>query len=333
MLAKIAIAPLILLLVATSCRSRSRISAYDDLHRQPPYAGLTDSIRREPKNADLLVRRAERLIGQGHQGAALEDLRNAWNQQKEERTALGLAGLLEELRADSALLFLEEAVRILPASQRLRFAYAQACLAAAQHDKALMACDEWLAVNPSATEAIKLKASAQEQKGDSAAALRTWEQAYSGAASDPELTFILALRYAQLRDPRVLSLCDSLIRTDAEGRQADPYYYQGIYYANKGDRKKALSLFNEAIRRDYHFREAYIEKGSLQYEGGGLTEALETFELLRAVSPQYADAYYWIAKCQEAQGRLPEARLNYARAWQLDNTLEQAREGSIRLGK
>jgi tetratricopeptide (TPR) repeat protein len=139
------------------------------------------------------------------------------------------------------------------------------------------------------------------------------------------------LKFAETKNPRVISLCDSLIRADSLGIHAEPYYYKGIYYSNINDKAKALLLFDEAIKHDYTFLDGYIEKGGVLYEMKKYPDALTVFNLALNVSPDFADTYYWIAKCQEAMGKKDEARLNYQRAYGLNNKLTEAKEAADKL--
>jgi tetratricopeptide (TPR) repeat protein len=142
---------------------------------------------------------------------------------------------------------------------------------------------------------------------------------------------MLALRLAETKNSLVISLCDSLIKADSLNLHADPYYYKGIYYSAINDKAKALSLFDEAIRHDYNFLDAYIEKGSLLYDEKKFVEALKTFQLANTISNTFPDAYFWTGKCQEAMGQKDEARLNYQRAYELDKTFTTAKEAMDKL--
>ena len=63
------------------------------------------------------------------------------------------------------------------------------------------------------------------------------------------------------------------------------------------------------------------------------TEALKTFELANTISPKFPDAWYGMARCQEAMGMKDKARLNYQKAYGLDQTFTEAKEAADRLGK
>ena len=180
-------------------------------------------------------------------------------------------------------------------------------------------------------DVLKLKAGLLDASGKQSAALPLLEKAYSLTPYDVELIYFLALKYAESKNPKLLALTDSLIKADSLGLHAEPYYYKGIYYSNISEPTRALAAFNDAIQHDYTFLDAHIEKGSLLYEQKKYEEALKAFNIALSISPKFADSYYWIAKTQEAMGQKQEAKLNYERAYGLDKTLSQAKEGADRL--
>ncbi len=61
------------------------------------------------------------------------------------------------------------------------------------------------------------------------------------------------------------------------------------------------------------------------------TEALKTFQLANTISATFPDAYFWMGRCQEAIGQKEEAKLNYQRAYGLDNSFTEAKEAADRL--
>lgn len=317
--------------IISSCNDNSSASPYDEILRQKPFEAITDSIKNDPKNDRLLFRRAVLLNTNNFPEPALADFRKAWSIQKEERYALGVSTLLLDKQADSAIIFLEEALKELPRSYLLRLSLARGYTATNKTKEALAICDEILSQKPDLADVIKLKADLLDKEQKTAEATILWEQAYQLAPFDVELNYILALRYAEAKNPRVLALCDSLIKADTEGRHAEPYYYKGIYYSNLNDKSKAIVAFDEAIKHDYYFLDGYIEKGSLLYELKKYNDALAVFNLALTISPSFPDAYYWIAKCQEAMGKKEEAKVNYLRAYELDKSMKEAKEAAGRL--
>lgn len=319
------------LILIISCNDNESPSPYEDLLGQPPFAAVTDSIRDDRDNDRLWFRRAVLLNTHNFPEPALADFRKAWSLNKQEPYALGISTLLLDKSPDSAILFLQDALRDLPGSFLLKLSLARGYAATGQYPQALSVCEGILATDPQLADVIKLKADLLDKSGRKEEATAQWEQAYRVAPFDVELNYILALRYAEARNPKALAICDSLIRADSAGSHAEPYYYKGIYYASLGDKAKAIRLFDEAVRHDYYFLDGYIEKGSLLFELKKYGEALATFNLALTISPRFADAYYWIAKCQEATGKKEEARVNYLRAFELDKSMKEAQEAAERL--
>lgn len=324
--AKILVTAACSMTIISSCNDNSSATPYDEILEQKAFAAITDSIKKDPSNDQLRFRRAVLLNTNNFPEPALADFQKAWSLKKEEKYALGISTLLLEKKADSAILFLQEALKEIPRSYLLRLSLARGYTATNKNKEAMAICDEILSQKPDLADVIKLKADLLDKENQTAAATRLWEQAYQLAPFDVELNYILALRYAEAKNPRVLALCDSLIKADTEGRHAEPYYYKGIYYANITDNVKALSSFDEAIKHDFYFLDGYIEKGSLLYEMKKYEEAIAVFNLALTISPSFADTYYWIAKCQQAMGKKEEAKVNYLRAFELDKTMKEARE-------
>jgi tetratricopeptide (TPR) repeat protein len=319
------------LILLNSCTNKDAGGAYDEILGQKPYAALTDSIRKEPSNDDLYFRRAVLLNTNDLSGPALEDFKKAWSLKKDEKYAFGLATLLLDKQADSAILFLGDALQYLPNSFLLQLTQARALTIANKTDEALKLCNELLQKNPEQVDVLKMKADILDKKGNKQETISTLAKAYDLTPFDVELNYMFALKLAEAGNSRVLVLCDSLINADSLGIHAEPYYYKGIYYSATNDKSKALQLFDQAITRDYYFLDGYIEKGGVLYEMKKYKEALDVFNLCLKVSPKFADAYYWIAKCQEAMGDKANAKLNYQRAFSLDDKLVEAKEAAEKI--
>jgi tetratricopeptide (TPR) repeat protein len=182
-------------------------------------------------------------------------------------------------------------------------------------------------------DVMKLKSSLLDKKGDSTGSVSILEKAYSLTPFDVELNYMLALKYAESKNSRVLNLCDSLIKKDSLSIHAEPYYYKGIYFSNIYDKAKALNMFNSAIQHDYYFLDAYVEKGAILFEQKKFNEAMKVFQLVHTISATFADAYYWMGKCQQALGQKNEALTNYQRAYGLDKTFKEAKDSADRIQK
>ena len=314
-----------------SCHDKNNDSPFDNILSQQPYAPLTDSIKKEPKRDDLLFRRAVLLNQNNLPEPALADFQKAWSIKKEERYAFGISKLLLDKKPDSAVIFLNKASRELPNSFLLQLTLARGYDALNKTDDALKICDDILEKNPQQVDVLKMKADLLDKKADTAQAIQILERAYTITPFDINLNYLLADKYSAANNPKVISLCDSLINMDSLHLHPEPYYFKGIYYSNINDKAKALAMFNEAIQHDYNYLNAYIEKGRIQYESKKYMDALKTFQLANTISATFPDAYFWMGKSQEALGQKEEAKLNYQRAYGLDKTFSEAKDAADNL--
>ena len=319
------------MILLISCHDKNNTSPFDDILSRQPYAPLTDSIKKEPGRDDLFFQRAILLNKNNLPEPALADFQKAWSLKKDEKYAYGISTLLMDKKPDSAVSFLNNALKDLPNSFLLQLNLARSYDSRNKTDDALKICDDILAKNPEQVDVLKMKADLLDKKGDQAEAIKILERAYTFTPFDINLNHLLADKYSAANNPKVIRLCDSLINQDSLHLHPEPYYFKGIYYSNINDKAKALAMFNEAIQHDYNYLNAYIEKGRIQYDSKKITDALKTFQLANTVSATFPDAYFWIGKCQEAMGRKEEAKLNYQRAYGLDKTFTEAKEAADKL--
>lgn len=316
----------------SSCNNSSGDSSpYEELLSRPPYANLTDSIRQNPSDAEIRYRRGILLFKNNNNPPALADFKKAWSLDKNEKYAVGISNILISEKPDSAISFLKDALKELPQSIPLQLNLVQVYANKQQTDEALAACNNLIEQQPKHVGALMIKSDLLEAKKDSTGSLKTLEQAYFLAPFNEDLCYNLAFKYAQSKNPRTLILCDSLLRNDSSERKAEPYYFKAVYYSNINDRAKALDHFNKAIQSDYTFLDAYMDKGRILYEQKKYNDAVKVFRLALRVSSSYADAYYWLGRCQEAQGEKDEAKLNYQRAYGLDKSFTEAKEAADKL--
>jgi len=298
---------------------------------QPPYDKLTDSIEQSPTNDQLYFRRGTILYSNEEINLAQKDVEKAWQLNPNEQYALRLTTILKQKNSDSAIAFLQEALKKLPSSISLKIMLAKGYESKNQLDKTLAICDEIISQYPGEIDALLLKSEILKKQNKDDEALSILEKAYSIAPGDVDLVHELAFDYAEAKNPKVLSLCDSLIKADVEQRHAEPYYFKGLYFENTGNYNKAISFFDEAIRHDFNFLDAYMDKGQTLYDQKKYADALKTFQLTQTVFPSEPLPYYWLGKSQQALGNKNEARLNYQRAYGLDKTFTEAKDSADHL--
>ncbi|HEY0354860.1 MAG TPA: tetratricopeptide repeat protein [Flavisolibacter sp.] len=303
----------------------------NSLLNKPPYSKLTDSIAQNPKNADLYFRRGSLLYSNNAYREAENDMRKAWELSPAEEYALGVSRILKQKNTDEAIRFLEDARNKLPNSLFIQVQLAQGYRSKGELDRSLSICNQIISQYPNNIDALLLKADILKEQNKETEAMKVLEQAYVLAPGDVELVHTLAFDYAETKNPKALSLSDSLIKADTEKTHAEPYFFKGVYYSNSGKYSEAIQQFDKAIQTKHNFIPAHINKGIAYYDQKKYKEAMDIFSLAARAFADEADPYYWMGKTQEATGNKQEAKLNYQRACGLDKSLTQACEAASRL--
>jgi tetratricopeptide (TPR) repeat protein len=200
-----------------------------------------------------------------------------------------------------------------------------------QYEKALSIADAMLQKFPGQLDAIGIKAEILKEQGKNAEALALLEKAYSLQPRDKETAYNLAYEYADAKNPKALSLTDTLIKYDKTETVARAWYIKASYYNNTGNEKEALRYYDSSSIADYNFLDTYLDKGQLLFKQKKYDQALKAFAIGQKLSPATADFYFWVAKTQEATGNKADAKMNYERAYSLDNSLTEAKEAASRL--
>lgn len=228
--------------------------------------------------------------------------------------------------------FLQRAVQQNPDSIGLRYRLADELANAGQYQLALSQTDSLLSRDSSNAVFWYKRGILEEKTGDTLGAISSLKRSISRAPVflEPmlELTYLLASR----EDPESLKWADAVIQ-HAESPQAvsRARFLKGVYYANRKEDAAAMKEFDDCIRHDYTFMDAYIEKAILQYDAKKYNDALKTLEKAQTVSNSFTDAYFWMGKCFEAMGNKEQAIDNYKKALGLDPDYQEAQEGLERL--
>lgn len=313
------------LLLLAGCADDSR--EIKQLLQRPPYAGLTDSIKRFPDDVTLYVQRGTLLSQNNQHELATSDYRDAWNKAPNETNALiYVSNLLLVNKPQEAVSMLKSCISKFPANpefpRRLSEVYAQT----GKTKEALEIYDKMLATDSSNFEAWYERGTLLNRLGDTAAGIQAIEYSY---ALQPVnyIGYVLANLYAYTQNPKTIELCDELIRRDSSDTQIDAFFIKGTYYSDTKQYAQAIAQFDACIKRDWKFTDAYIEKGIVLFEQRQFDAALEVFTMATTVSNSSADAYFWMARCYEAKNNKQLAYENYAKALALDRGFVEARKG------
>jgi tetratricopeptide (TPR) repeat protein len=322
--------PIYLLFLVVGCGLDGGMKS-DRILNDAPYAGLTDSIKRFPNNAELYLKRGLLLSQNNRHEVATADYKKAWEIAPSEATALEfISNLLLTEEINPAIALLKECIKKYPENHEFNRRLGEVFMEIGKPEQALAQLDSILQKDSNNFEAWFDKGMLLARVDDTAAAVVALERAYALQPID-YIGINLANIYASTSNPKAIAICDSMINRDTAVVGVDPWYIKGTYYFNTKQYDQAIKLFDETIKRDWKFIEAYLDKGIILYEQKNYDEALEVFTLAATVSNTYPDCYYWMGRCYEATNRKEQAIANYQRAYSLDKTFTQAREALRRV--
>lgn len=202
-----------------------------------------------------------------------------------------------------------------------------------QPGKALEQVEILLKKNPSNPAWLYMKADAHEKMGDTSAAITAYEQAIDAAGLFVDAEIKLANLLAETGNAKAIVYCEKLLKEPSGIRmRSDILLIKGIYYTKIKNLQQALLIFNQLIKEDYSYLDAYVEKGLILYDEKKYKEAFAVFQMTTTIKNSFADGYFWMAKAEEKMKLNESAINNYKRTLALDQSFTEAREGLKRLG-
>jgi tetratricopeptide (TPR) repeat protein len=318
-------------LVACSCNQKDKRTDFSGLLKQPPYSVYSDSIGKEPKRADLYFSRGKLLSSAGQFAAAVADFEQSWQLAPTDVYGWYYGGALINLqRYDSAIGVLKKAGAQFPANLSIKERLAYTYNLTKKPGEALAVYDEIIQRDSTDFRSWAAKAYIYQDEEKDSLALACFKKSYSIMPMQvvgEEVAFMLA----QNKSPECIPFCNLLISRDSAKISVQPYYCKGLYYKNTGNTTEAIKLFDYCMKTDYAFPDPFLDKGEILYDQKKYDEAIKIFQLVKNNNNTYADAYFWIGKCYEAQGKKQEAALEYERAVALDKDFKEAKEGMARM--
>ncbi len=232
-----------------------------------------------------------------------------------------------------AIIELANTVKQFPDSMGLRFKLADVLDSAGDYQESLNQLDSLIIKDKANFGLWFKKALVSTHNKDTNNAINAYVNAIKVYPS-PDALLALANLYAEKKDPESLNLCKQVADLKL-GRTylAHTLFITGIYHARIGNTSNAIQFFNQCIANNYSYMEAYMEKGFVYYDQHKTKDALMVFQTVITLKNNYADGYYWMAKCYELLADKAAAIDNYQKALTLDKSIKEAADAIARLKK
>ncbi len=319
---------LILALVVSSCGSSPNTS---DIFSKPPFASISDSIKRFPDKPELYLQRALLLSQSNLHDLATPDYKKAWEIAQEEVTALEYASnLILVNKTEEAINFLKDCQKRFAGNNEITRRLSELYAQNGRRREALAEYDSILGNDSTNFLAWYEKGILLTKLRDTAEAILCLKQSYF---IQPTMYTGLALAdiYSSQTNSAVLEICDDILKRDTTGFVPDALLLKGIYYSDIRQYPQALEVFEKCIAMDWKFVDAHIEKGIVYFEQKEFNKALDAFKISATVANTNADSYYWMGRSYEQLKMKELAIESYERALSFNPGIIEAEEGLKRL--
>ncbi len=163
-------------------------------------------------------------------------------------------------------------------------------------------------------------------------AIEAYRQYLKFFPNDQQILLNLANTLAEKGDPRTLGICKQIVEMYPTPEiKVNIAFIKGVFYNISGLYSAARANLDTAIAGRYTFIEAWMERGYSFYDQKLYQEAEANYNQLVQIDASDAEAWYWLAKSQEALNKKTEAIRNYQRAYALDGTLTESKDAMQRL--
>jgi tetratricopeptide (TPR) repeat protein len=188
------------------------------------------------------------------------------------------------------------------------------------------------AQNPDSVRLLTYLAEVKSIEGDSPGCQQLAQQALAKQPDFKDAMVVIARDYyrshrwdlAKYALQAILDGADDGSIPPRDKGNADALLLRALIERESGDRKHALTDFDQAVARRPDLFEAYINVGEMKLEAGNATEAAAPLQRAVRYAPNVAIAHLDLGDCYRLLGRPGDAKGEFDRALGMDSTLAGA---------
>jgi tetratricopeptide (TPR) repeat protein len=285
---------------------------------------ISIEIEKDATNPELYYRRANVYFEEKMLDAALADIEQSLVLSADQPLYLFFKGriLYAMNKTQDAAIAYEKAVTIKPDFEEAQLKLAELYYIVKEHKKSMDLYNAILANNKSNTTALFFKGMNFKEIGDTASAIQTFQKTYEIDPNHYDAVMQLGNLYAGLKNKIALDYYVTASRL--KPKSAEPPYAAGVFFQQNSDYKKAVKMYEQALKADEKYYQAYYNSALINMEIGRYSDAIVNLNTVVRLEPGLVDAYYMRGICYEAMKNKEDAIVNYQYTLELDPKHEEA---------
>ncbi len=287
---------------------------------------MTQDILDKPLKPDLYFTRAQYLYEQENYEQALQDMQKALqiDSIKADYYHLTADILLDYYQSDNALKAMQKAVALHPQRTPSLLKLSELQMILKQYDPSIKTINDILFYDPQNAEAYFMLGMNFKELNDIPKAINSFQTAVE---NDPELVdawIILGDLYDQQKDLRAIDFYNNAVSVAPKNIQA--LHSKAFYLQNHGKIDEAISIYDQIIDIDLHYKEAHLNKGILFIETKNYENAYEEFNIVCKSNPVYPLGYYYRGVASQLKGDIASAKNDFQNCLNLNPEFQRAQE-------
>lgn len=236
------------------------------------------------------------------------------------------------LQLNSSIEDLKSLVAEYPDSLMLVQELVQTYRNAGQYDSAINLTDKTLQRDPENAHLWNMKATLYYENGDTLNAIQALKEAIR-IYPLPEYIVALGTVYAEMKSVNAIQIANDLLENGPEKNYDDAFFIKGLYYNYADQPKRAISVLDSCLAKDYTYMYAYREKAIALYHLKQYQESISVLKRAVTLQNNYDEGYYWMGRSYEKLNKPDSAAESYQNALLYDKNYTEAQEALDQLKK
>ncbi len=272
---------------------------------------ISDEIEKDPGNPELFYRRSNIYFNESYLDRAIADIDQALILAPNTPIYMfNKARILYAMnKTKEAAELYENVIKIKPDFIEAKVKLADLYYVVKEHKKSIDLLNVLLAENKANVDAYFLRGMNFKEMGDTASAISSFQKAYAIDDKNYDAVMQLASLYAAIKNKVALDYYVAGARI--KPKSAEPPYGAGVFYQQQRDYKRAIKMYEQAVKADDRYFQAYYNAAIINMELNDFKTALDQLNMVVRIEQGFADAYYMRGLCYEQMKNKEDARLNY----------------------